>query len=498
MKFFKNYYRWFIMVQYVGTRGNDGIKPDGVNIIDVVFRPSSGFGGLYVPDVVKKLSERELKKLLKLSYQDLAFEIVKLFGVDIDEESLRQILKVYENFDDPNNPAPVVKLTQYVCVQELWHGQTRAFKDMALQPFPRLLSHFAQQSGKKYLVAATTSGDTGPATLAGFKDLTNTKVVVFYPVGGTSTLQQEQMLKAQGNNLKVVGVRNTDFDSIQAELKRMLKSESVNEKLRNSGFELSAANSVNFGRIVFQIVYHFWSYFELFRNSEIFFGQEITYIVPSGNMGDALGAFYAKMMGIPIKKIALASNENNVLTQFVNEGKYDISNRPVKKTNSPAMDIVISSNLERILYFMFGEVRTLELMRGLEEQKYFELSTTEKNLVQEFFSAGFATDDEVLEEIRATFADISYLMDPHTATAFVVKSKLNISGMCIIVSTAEWTKFAETIAEAFACYPDLKPISMLLGVKIPKQIKELNELLIVHYTVINIDDMEKELLAFVD
>jgi threonine synthase len=487
------------MVQYVGTRGDDGIKPDRISFSDAILSPSAGYGGLYVPSSFKKLSEKELKSLFNLSYQELAFQILTLFGVDIDSRELRYCLMAYSKFDNGENPSPVVKLDANTFVQELWHGPTRSFKDIALQTFSRLLSYLAICEEKDYLIATSTSGDTGPAALSGFKDLLNTRVVVFYPVGGTSVFQEEQMLKSQGENVKVVGVRNTNFDSIQSVLKKMLKSDELNEKLVNGGFELSAANSVNFGRIVFQIVYHFWSYFELVRNGEICFGDKVNVVIPSGNFGNSLGCFYAKIMGIPIKKIVLASNENNVLTEFVNTGIYDIRERLVLRTNSPAMDINISSNMERLLNYLFGENRTFDLMNSLERQNYFELTALEKNVVQDIFSAGFATDEEVLVEIKSIFNEFNYLIDPHTATAFVVRHNLGIYDKAIILSTAEWTKFAETIAEAFGLdCNNLDSITDILNVKYTYKVFQVNDSERIHDTVIDIDDMYSELLKFID
>lgn len=484
-------------MKYISTRGNDGSKPNGISFSDAILSPSAGYGGLYVPDNFDFYNFSRLRKLSKLSYEELAFEVLKSFGIDINEEVVKSILQLYRKFDDPNNPAPVVKLNKNTFVQELWHGQSRAFKDMALQPFPSLLSYLAMLTGKYYLVVTTTSGDTGPAALDGFKDLPNVKLIVYYPIGATSKLQAEQMQKALGKNVKVIGVSQTDFDNLQARQKEMLKSDEINQSIIEIGYELSAANSVNIGRIVFQIVYYFWSYLELFRNGEILLGEKINYIIPSGNSGNSLGCFYAKIMGLPVNKIILASNENNVITDFVKTGIYDIRDRFVLKTNSPAMDIKISSNTERKLNYLFGDVRTLELMNSLEDQKHFELTREELKLLQEHFSADYATDKEVLSTINSIFYDYNYLIDPHTAVAFVVRDKLEISEKSVIISTAEWTKFAETIAESFVCEPDLYSISTALNVKIPDRIKQLETLPVVHDTIINIDDMYSELLNFI-
>lgn len=484
------------MVRYISTRGADGRKPNGISFSDSILTPSASYGGLYVPDGFKNFSIEELKALSKMSYEDLAFEILSSFGVEIDKYEIYDALGVYKRFDNPKNPAPVKKLSKAIYVQELWHGPTRAFKDMALGPFPYLLSHLAQLHEKKYLVATATSGDTGPAALEGFRDLPNTKVVCYYPVEGTSRVQAEQMKKARGKNVKVVGVK-TDFDGIQRKLKEMLRSEEVNSKLHQSGFELSAANSVNFGRIVFQVVYHFWSYFELVRNSEIRMGESVIYNIPSGNFGNALGAFYAKIMGLPIEKINLASNKNNVLTSFVNRGIYDLRAKKLIKTISPAMDILISSNVERLLHYLFGEKRTLELMLSLENEKYFALETDEINKIQKIFSAHYATDEKVENVIKNVFYDFRYLLDPHTAVSFCIPDSLVADKKVIISSTAEWTKFPETVANVFDCKPDFESITTELKVKLPLQISQLESMPFIHDLVIEVDDMNKELLDFV-
>ncbi|MDP2396487.1 MAG: threonine synthase, partial [bacterium] len=298
------------MLEYCSTRRKKS-NPINVNFSHAILNPIAEYGGLYAPSEIPLFSENCLNSMISLSYDELAIYILNKFGVDIPNEVIQNSLQCYDLFDYSYNPVPIVKLYENIYVAELWHGPTRSFKDMALQAFPYLLSNLATKFDKKYIIAVATSGDTGPAALEGFKDLPSTKIICYYPLEGTSSIQAEQMQKAQGANTKVFGV-NTDFDGLQKELKDMLKSSTINEYLKYKGYELSAANSVNFGRIVFQVVYHFCSYFKMLKLKELKFGDSIDYIIPSGNFGNALAAFYAKMMGLPIGKIILASNENNI------------------------------------------------------------------------------------------------------------------------------------------------------------------------------------------
>ena len=479
------------MVEYISTRGHS----DSVGFSESILNPNAEYGGLYVPDIFSDFSSN-LKALMRFSYEQLAEYILLSFAIGIDNKVFSDAVRRYRSFDNPSNPAPVVKLDRFTYVQELWHGPTRAFKDMALQPFPYLLSHFAVKNGKNYLVATATSGDTGPAALEGFKDLPNTRVICFYPVGGTSSLQAEQMQKASGKNVKVIGVL-TDFDGIQSNLKAMLRSDDIKSKLIEKGYELSAANSVNFGRIVFQVVYHFWSYFELVRNGEIRLGDKVNYVIPSGNFGNALGAFYAKEMGIPISKIIVASNENNVLSDFINIGLYDLRNRELIKTNSPAMDILISSNVERVLHYLFGSRRTMELMSSLETERYFQLKNEELGSIQNIFMAIYANDDVVESTISKVYDEFNYLIDPHTAVAFFARKSLVENEKSIIVSTAEWTKFGKTIGISLGCSGYIDSINKKIGSELSKFITDLENKPVIHDTIIEKEDMFDELFKFV-
>jgi len=481
------------MFNFVGTRGNN----DGVKMIsDILLDPNAPLGGIFVPEEIPVLGVEFLKKYLNSSYESIAYYVINSLGLDIGNNTFFTALHTYDHFDFKDNPAPVVKVSNNTYVLELFHGPTRAFKDMALQPFGTLVSKLAVNKNQKYLVLAATSGDTGPAALESFKDKANIKVVCLYPNRGTSHVQKEQMVKMDADNLKVIGI-NGDFDDTQTALKKLLKSDSFKDKLKAKGFNLSAANSVNFGRIMFQIVYHFWSYLELVREGEIKLGDSVKSIIPSGNFGNGIAAYYAMQMGLPISKIILASNSNNVLTDFIKTGMYDLRKRELIKTSSPAMDILKSSNIERLLYHICGSSRTNELMINLENEKYFMLESIEYQRIQEVFDASYATDNEVAVYVKHIFDNYDYICDPHTATAFVIKSKLEINDITIISSTAEWTKFSPTLAKVFDMKDDLSLLSDKFDQNLTPHIKKLESMPVIHTDVIDKEQIQDSILEFV-
>ncbi len=386
-------------------------------------------------------------------------------------------------------------------MSELYHGATRAFKDMALQPFGLVLSSLAQKHNQEYLIMAATSGDTGPAALETFKNRDNVRVVCLYPDGGTSDVQRLQMVTEDAENLKVIGIHGS-FDDAQSALKLLLSSEKFNAKLKEKNISLSAANSVNFGRIIFQLMYHIHSYLELVRQEAIALGDKVYLDVPSGNFGNALGGYYAMKMGLPVEKILIASNQNNVLTSLVNKGLYDIRSSSVIATTSPAMDILKSSNVERILFDMFGAERTKALMKQLDDEKYYQLTDAELAELQKVFVADYCTDEEGQNYIKQAF-DEGYLMDPHTATCFKAYDTCRNKPLkTIAYSTAEWTKFSPTIAQAItgeqggSDIDALKAISEKAGINIPESINALFDKEVTQNTVINKEDIEKEILVF--
>ncbi len=465
--------------------------------------PSATYGGLYVPKELPKLDESFFKDNINTPYKELAKKIVKLFKVDIDDKTLDEAVSLYDNFDDKNNPVEMKKIKDDLFVSELWHGPTRAFKDMALQPFGYILSHLAKSQDKNYLILAATSGDTGPATLDSFKNKPNIKVACLYPDGGTSDVQRLQMVTEDGKNLEVLGIKG-DFDDAQSALKSLLASETFKDELKKNHISLSAANSVNFGRIIFQIIYHVYSYLNLLAKEEIKFGEEIYITVPSGNFGNVLGAYYAKKMGTPIKKLFTTSNANSILSELINTGVYDISDKTLIKTVSPAMDILISSNVERVLFDKFGAKRTKEFMDSLAKNKKYTLTKEELKLLQEDFEA-IATDDEYAKNTIKNYAHDGYLMDPHTATCIKAYEELKKDDTpMVICSTAEWTKFAPTIANAinedsktYSDFEALEEISQKLNTPIPQVVKNLFEKEVVFDKVVEKTDIEQNILNFI-
>lgn len=398
---------------------------------EAVLNPAGN--GLYCPQTLPLFKGENYKNL---SYEEFALKLIESFEFG-HEELFKKALKSYVRFDDKNEPLHFFKVRENLYINELYHGPTRAFKDMALQPFGVILSEFARD--KKFLVLCATSGDTGPATLKALENASNIKAAAIYPFHGTSKIQALQMTSLKAHNLKSFAI-NEDFDAAQRALKTLLNDEEFKNALKSANLELTAANSVNFARILFQIIYHYYACVKL--------GKKFDIIVPSGNFGDALGAYYAKKMGANIGKIKIASNANHILTDFFTKGEYDLRARKLVKTISPAMDILISSNVERLMYDKFGSVRTKELYESLEKNNFFKLDENELKELQKDFEAGFSTDIETRDFIKE-FANTK-LIDPHTATCFkLLKDELQTP--VLLTSTAEWTKFTPSIYEALFC-----------------------------------------------
>ena len=488
---------------FIETRGNDGKRAKEVSFSEAILNPSSSFGGLYVPKNLPNLGHSFIENHINKSYKELAFDILKAFEIDIDDSEIQKALDLYDNFDNPLNPSPVVKVKDDLYVNEQYHGPTRAFKDMALQPFGSIFSSIAQKRDENYLILAATSGDTGPAALNTFRNKKNIQVVCLYPDGGTSDVQRLQMVCEDGENLKVLGIKG-NFDDAQNALKSLLASNSFKAELEKDDIKLSAANSVNFGRIIFQIIYHFWSYLELIRQNAIKNGENIYLVVPSGNFGNVLGAYYAQKMGLNIEKLLVASNENNILTQWINTGVYDIRDKALKLTKSPAMDILKSSNIERVIFDLFGSTRTKELMENLNKNNIFTMTQDETKELQKYFNATFSNDSFGNTTIKE-FLDSGYLMDPHTATCIKAYNELKEKPLkTVIYSTAEWTKFSPTVLNAlnqdskkYSDKESLEEISTKFGATLPQSIKNLFSAKINHSSVINKENIESEIIKFI-
>jgi len=398
---------------------------------EAVLNPAGS--GLYCPKILPKFKGEDYKDL---NYYDFALKLIESFEFGF-EELFKKALKSYKSFDDASEPVKFFKIKENLYINELYHGPTRAFKDMALQPFGVLLSEFAKE--KNFLVLCATSGDTGPATLKALENAKNIKAACIYPFNGTSKIQALQMTSLRAKNLKSFAI-DSDFDVAQKALKELLNDKDFKKTLESENLELTAANSINFARILFQIIYHYYACVKI--------GKKFDIIVPSGNFGDALGAYYAKKMGANIGKIKIASNANHILSDFFTKGEYDLRGRKLIKTISPAMDILISSNIERLIFDKFGDQRTKELFFELEKNQHFSLEKSELEALQIDFEADFSTDIETRDFIKE-FASTK-LIDPHTATCFkLLPSELKTP--VLITSTAEWTKFSPSIYEAIFC-----------------------------------------------
>jgi len=487
-------------MQFIETRGNDGQKPSSVPFSEAILSPSASFGGLYVPKELPDLDTEFLEGHLSSDYKTLALDFLEQFGIDVETEVLKEALKRYDAFDDPSNPVPLSQIEDDCFVSELYHGPTRAFKDMALQPFGYVLSKLAQKRGEHYLIMAATSGDTGPATLETFKNQEGVQVACLYPIGGTSDVQKLQMVTEDASNLKVIGVKG-NFDDTQNTLKDLLASEDFKAELEERNIKLSAANSVNFGRIIFQIIYHIHSYLELVRSENIQMGEKIYLVIPSGNFGNALGAYYAKKAGLPIEKILISSNINNILTDWITNGAYDLTTRELIQTESPAMDILKSSNVERIMFDKFGAARTKELMEALASEGKYQLTADELALLREDFDASFS-DDEECEAVIGAYAKKGYIMDPHTATCMRAYQHLREKNLkTVVYSTAEWTKFSPAVSKALGHEVKddvgaLKWVSENANVTVPPMINGLFEKPIIHSVVVEKESIKREMLNF--
>ncbi|MDL0089179.1 threonine synthase [Campylobacter gastrosuis] len=484
-------------MKLVQTRATQNEELKKVKLSEALLSPTSPHGGLYAPRKFPLISRPYWHELGGLKYADFALKIIKLFDFDVKNSLFKKAIARYESFDNPKKPAQLKKLKKNLYINELYHGPTRAFKDMALQPFGEILSGLAQERGENYLIMCATSGDTGPATLKTFADAKNIKAVCLYPENGTSEVQRLQMVTMQGQNLKTIGIKG-DFDDAQNALKTLLSSDEFKGELKARNLSLSAANSVNFGRILFQIIYHAYAYARLLNKGVINDLTSIDIIVPSGNFGNALGAYYAKKMGANIDLIKIVSNENNILTEFFNTGIYDLTNKKLVKTISPAMDILISSNVERLLFDKFGAVRTNELMQDLKEKKCYQITQDELKELKKDFIADFCTDKECEKTIKK-WAKKGVAIDPHTATCFkmVDKDRLNI-----ITSTAQWVKFTPSMLKA--CDIEYKneqegllKFAKILDENVTKSITSLFDAPVLHPDICEISQIKEKIIEWI-
>ena len=459
-------------------------------------------GGLFVPDTIPAF-DKSLEELSKMDYREVAYQVMKLMLTDFTEEELRHCINsAYDSKFDTKEIAPLVhKAGAYYL--ELFHGATIAFKDMALSILPYLLTTSAKKNDVKneIVILTATSGDTGKAALAGFADVPGTRIIVFYPNGGVSPIQEKQMVTQKGDNTYVIGIKG-NFDDAQTGVKKIFADKEFGAELADHGFQFSSANSINIGRLVPQVVYYVYAYASLLANEEIKDGEEINVTVPTGNFGNILAAYFAKQLGVPIKKLICASNDNKVLYDFFQTGTYD-RQRDFILTTSPSMDILISSNLERLLYLSTGcdAEQTAKLMNQLGTEGHYTV-TPEMKAKMADFCGGFATEAEDAAAIRELYDETGYVIDTHTGVASAVyqqyKKNTGDETKTVIASTASPYKFSRSVMEAisdeklpedeFAVIDELCRVS---GVEIPKAVEEIRNAQIRHKLECDVQDMKK-------
>lgn len=486
-------------MQYVSTRGG---AP--VSAARAIVQGICPLGGLYVPEAFPSLP---VTSLLEHSgdYRAIAFAVMREY-LDTPEDTLKGYLHAAygSKFDTPAI-VPTVPLTKSESVLELWHGPTLAFKDMALQMLPYLMRDSLLQTGedKQVYILVATSGDTGKAALAGFCDVPGTKVQVFYPHNGVSRAQFLQMATQEGSNTYACGVEG-NFDDTQTALKRIFRDEDILQQAAQKGYRLSSANSINFGRLLPQIAYYYASYLELYQSGRIALGDKINFCVPTGNFGDILAGYYAMRMGLPVNKFICASNRNNVLTDFFRKGEYD-SRRPFYKSMSCSIDILVSSNLERLLFEAAdrNDAKVSEWMSSLQQEGRYDVGRAVAEKLGSLFDADWCDEEDTLSTIRACYERTGYLMDPHTAVAQTIlerrEQSVGIDAHTVLLSTASPYKFASDVLKAFETpsEDDLHNavrLSELTQTAVPRAITELFEKPVLHTKVCSIAQMPGRVL----
>ena len=488
---------------YVSTRN----AAEKVTASQAILKGLAENGGLFVPEQIPTL-DVPVDKLQDMTYQETAYEVMKLFLTDYTEEELKDCIKsAYDDKFDTSEIAPLIK-AQDAYYLELFHGATIAFKDMALSILPHLLITAAKKNQVKndIVILSATSGDTGKAALAGFADVEGTKIIVFYPKDGVSPIQRQQMVTQKGDNTFVVGI-NGNFDQAQTGVKQMFSDPELAKELDAAGYQFSSANSINIGRLVPQIVYYVYAYAKMVKSGEIKDGETINVTVPTGNFGNILAAFYAKNMGLPIGKLICASNENKVLYDFFTTGTYD-KNREFILTSSPSMDILISSNLERLIYRIAGDnaQKNQELMRTLQETGSYCISEEMRARLKDFYG-NFASEEETASIIGEIYRDAGYIIDTHTAVAAAVyqkyKKETGDVAKTVIASTASPYKFTRSVMtaidEKYSDRPDFElvdELQALSNVIVPKAIEDIRVASVVHKTVCEVDKMQSVVREF--
>ena len=508
-------------MKYISTRNKDSEK---LTSAEAILQGLASDGGLLVPESIPKVKPKDIEALVKMRYEDRAVEILKLFLTDYSTDELKECAELaYDWFDIhdrtrlaiiSDKPADAKKIeankNNVRAILELWHGPTSAFKDMALQMLPQLMRVALKKTGESHdiLILVATSGDTGKAALAGFADVPQTKIMVFYPDGGVSKVQRLQMVTQHGKNVNVTALKG-NFDDCQNGVKKIFSDEEIAKKLESANVKLSSANSINWGRLVPQIVYYFSAYADLIDNEEIINGDLVNITVPTGNFGNILAAYYAKRMGLPVNKLICASNINNILTDFFNTGVYD-RNRSFFKTITPSMDILISSNLERLLYHETNDPKYIKsLMDKLNTTGKYEINADLKKKLAKTFYADYAGEDETKAAISHMLKDMNYLIDTHTAVAFSVANKYIQSTKdtrpMIIASTASAYKFAPAVLSAIGEdisqldeFAQLDKLNKISGVDIPPGLAGLKKAEVLHSDVCESAEMAGRVIAFAE
>ncbi len=493
--------------QYISTRGSQ----ERLTASSAIIKGIASDGGLFVNAHLNRMNLPLKDWLTCTTYSDFAQKVLGLFLTDFTPSQIEHcVSQAYETGKFSGREPVRLRAVGDRYFLELYHGPTAAFKDMALTILPHLMTASLKNTGDDHrvLILTATSGDTGKAALEGFKDVPGIGIVVYYPKDGVSIVQERQMLTQEGDNTKVIGVVG-NFDDTQTGVKKIFGDKQTAEQLSNKNIVLSSANSINIGRLLPQIVYYFYSYFELVRSEKIALGDEINFVVPTGNFGNILAGYYARKMGLPVHKFICASNTNCILTDFMNTGVYD-TKRPFYKTSSPSMDILVSSNLERLLYDLCDEDASIvkNYMDRLNTDGFYRVDEALLDKVQALFYGGFADEAATEQAIRKTFNEKGYLMDPHTAVADAVYDayveKMSDKTPAVVLSTASPFKFSRSVytalygqsEETANPFEELKQLSEKTGVAVPKPLRDLETKPLRHNTVVEKQNMATVLKDF--
>lgn len=493
-------------MKYISTRG---AHPEGVSSAYAIKTGLASDGGLFMPESIPNIDLEYIKELAALSYPERAVGVLSLFLTDYGyDELLSDASAAYSEDKFVPSPAPITRLSGDRYMLELWHGPTCAFKDMALQIMPRLFTRALRKCGEKReaLILVATSGDTGKAALEGYRDIPGTKIQVFYPIDGVSRVQKRQMQTQEGKNVSVMGIVG-NFDDAQNGVKKIFSDGEIAKKLDSKGVFLSSANSINWGRLVPQIVYYVSAYCDMYNSGRISLGESIDVCVPTGNFGNIFACYIAKKMGLPIGKLVCASNKNNILTDFLTEGVYD-RNRKFYATMSPSMDILISSNLERLLYLLYGSKRCATLMKELAECGRYALTQDELTLLRESFVGYFTDEDECMATVKRAYTNENRLIDTHTAVALSAAERYmsdsEAKSAMLVVSTASAYKFA---GDVLLSLTGEKPeddldaparLNEVSGVEIPTPLLNVLKAQPIHLGVCEKAEMSEAVFSFVD